>query len=156
MKTQIVAQPNSADFQIVRQMPYSVEKVFKAYSEPALYGQWYMPNMNIQKMDCKTEGCFHHTHLMPDGSVCGFKGVYHEVIANQKIIRTSEFFGLPQKLIPNIEITTFIPIDVSSTQITIHTICPSTEIRDAMISHGMQAALSQQDLSLAQLLNNWI
>lgn len=152
-QTQIVAQPDKVDFRIKRSLPFSLEKVYRAYSEPELYSQWYMPGMIILKMDCKTEGAFCHTHLMADNKTYGFRGVYHEVLPQQRIVRTSEFFGLPQKLMPNIEITDFIKIDNDNTEVNIHTICPSVEVRNAMIQHGMKEALTTQDGDLANVLN---
>ena len=107
-------------------------------------------NMLIEKMECKTGGSFQHSHVHTNGMKFGFRGVYHEVETPDKIIKTSEFVGLPQKMHPVLETTFFETIANGNTSVTIHTICPSVEYRDAMIQNGME-----QHLQLShQLLDN--
>ena len=156
-KTQIIAHSGKADFEIIREFSATKENAFLAFAEPDLLKQWFMPkemNMTIEKMECRTGGSFHHTHLHSNGMKLGFCGVYHEVDAPTQIIKTSEFIGLPQKMQPVLETTIFETLENGNTKITIHTVCPSAEYRDAMIQNGMEKHLQISYQLLEDVLNN--
>jgi uncharacterized protein YndB with AHSA1/START domain len=143
-KIEIIAEVGKHDFSIIREFNASKEKVFKAFTEPEYLIQWFMPvemAFTIELMECKTGGSFQNHHLHQNGMKFGFRGVYHEVNKPNLIIKTSEFTGLPQKMIPVLEITTFEKTKAGNTKVTIHTLCASTEFRDAMIQNGMEQHL---------------
>jgi uncharacterized protein YndB with AHSA1/START domain len=138
---EIIAEPGKYDFSIVREFKAPIEKVFKAFTEPEYLKQWFMPEemaFTIEKMECKTGGSFKNHHSHPNGMKFGFRGVYHEVSEPNQIIKTSEFFGLPQKMNPVLETTTFEITENGSTKVTIHSLCASPEFRHAMIQNGME------------------
>jgi uncharacterized protein YndB with AHSA1/START domain len=138
---EIIAEAGKHDFSIVREFNAPIEKVFKAFTLPEYLKQWFMPvNMafTIEKMDCKTGGSFENHHTHPNGMKFGFRGVYHEVNQSNLIIKTSEFTGLPQKMAPVLETTTFETTENGSTKVTIRSLCASPEFRDAMIENGMR------------------
>lgn len=70
------------------------------------------------------------------------------------IIKTSEFIGLPQKMVPVLETTTFEKTENSNTKVTIHTLCASSEFRNAMIKNGMEQHLKIAYALLDTLLKN--
>jgi uncharacterized protein YndB with AHSA1/START domain len=138
---EIIAEPGKYDFSIVREFNATIEKVFKAFTEPEYLKQWFMPvemAFTIEQMECKTGGSFQNHHSHANGMKFGFRGVYHEVSEPNLIIKTSEFFGLPQKMAPVLETTTFETTENGSTKVTIHSLCASPEFRDAMIQNGMR------------------
>ena len=156
-KTQIIAHSGEPDFEIIREFSATKENSFSAFAEPDLLKQWFMPkemNMAIEKMECRTGGSFYHSHVHSNGMKFGFRGVYHEVVAPDQIIKTSEFIGLPQKMQPVLETTTFEKVENGNTKITIHTMCPSVEYRDAMIQNGMENHLQVSHQLLENVLNN--
>jgi uncharacterized protein YndB with AHSA1/START domain len=149
-KTQILAETGKHDFKIIREFATSRENAFKAFAEPDLFVQWFMPkemNLVIEKMDCQTGGSFKNSHTHPNGQVFGFQGVYHEVTKPHLIIKTSEFVGLNQKMPPVLEITNFENTENGHTKVTVHTFCTSSEYRDALIQNGME-----QHVQISQLL----
>jgi uncharacterized protein YndB with AHSA1/START domain len=111
-------------------------------------------------MNCQTGGAYHLIYQGPDSNRFGFRGIYHEVVENNYIIKTSEFEGLPQKLDPILEKTVFEDIGAGKCKVTIHTICPSVTYRDNMIAAGMEPILtsthSQLDKLLITLLNKTV
>jgi uncharacterized protein YndB with AHSA1/START domain len=154
-KTKIVAEPNKQDFFITREFDAPKEIVFNAFTSPDLFVQWFLPTelkMEIEVMDCKTGGNYRHFHKHQNGMQFGFRGVFHEVTPAEKIVKTSEFEGLPQKMDAVLETTTFENIDNSKTKVTIHTVCPSSQFRDGMISNGMEQALDTGHKQLDKLL----
>ncbi len=143
-KTEIIAEPGKHDFLIIREFEAPVENVFMTFTEPAYLKQWFMPveiAFTIEKMECKTGGSFENHHTHSNGMKFGFQGVYHEVNKPTLIIKTSEFTGLPQKMAPVLETTTFEKTENGSTRVTIHTVCSSAEFRNAMIQNGMEQHL---------------
>ena len=54
------------------------------------------------------------------------------------IIQTSEFLGLPFKVIPTLEITKFESLDAELTKLTKQIICVNNEVRNAMLQYGMR------------------
>jgi uncharacterized protein YndB with AHSA1/START domain len=156
-KIEIIAEKGKHDFSIVREFNAPTEKVFKAFSEPEYLKQWFMPlemAFTIEKMECKTGGSFENHHSHPNGVKFGFRGVFHEVNEPNLIIKTSEFTGLPQKMIPVLETTTFEKTEIGNTKVTIYTLCVSTEYRDAMIKNGMENHLKLSYRLLDKLLTN--
>ena len=156
-KTQIITPAGQPDFEIRREFGATKENVFRAFAEPGLLKQWFMPgemNMTIEKMECRTGGSFQNSHVHPNGMKFGFRGVYHEVKAPDMIIRTSEFTGLPQKMQPVLETTKFESMENGNTTVIIHTLCPSVEYRDAMIQNGMEQHLQRSHQLLENILLN--
>ncbi|MEQ1678239.1 MAG: hypothetical protein ABL876_16165, partial [Chitinophagaceae bacterium] len=90
------------------------------------------------------------------GTQFGFRGIYHEILLNEQIIKTSEFEGLPQKVDPVLEKTIFETIPGDRCKVTIHTICPSVGYRDNMIAAGMEPALATTHAQLDTLLTSLI
>lgn len=154
-RTQIIAEAGKHDFSIVREFDATKETVFKAFAEPEYFKQWFMPlemAFTIEKMECKTGGSFENYHSHQNGMKFGFRGVYHEVDEPILIIKTSQFTGLPQKVVPVLETTTFENTEFGKTKVTIHTLCASSEFRDAMIQNGMEQHLEISHRLLDELL----
>lgn len=154
-KTQLIAEPGQQNFKIIREFSASREKVFKAFTTPDLYVQWFLPlefNMTIQKMDAKSGGSYLHSHTQPGAGSFQFYGVYHEVIESEMISKTSEFKGLPFKTRPILELTNFETMDDLGTRVIIESICASVAERDGMISAGMEPTLGITHQQLANLL----
>ncbi len=156
-KIEIIAEEGKHDFLIIREFKATPEKVFKAFSNPEYLKQWFMPDemaFTIEQMECKTGGSFQNHHSHSNGMKFGFRGVYHEVNEPTLIIKTSEFIGLPQKMVPVLETTTFEKTENSNTKVTIHTLCASSEFRNAMIKNGMEQHLKIAYALLDTLLKN--
>jgi uncharacterized protein YndB with AHSA1/START domain len=156
-KTEIIAEAGQHDFSIIRQFDATVEDVFMAFTEPAYLKQWFMPvemTFTIEKMECKTGGSFENHHSHQNGMKFGFRGVYHEVSEPDLIIRTSEFTGLPQRMMPVLETTTFERTENGNTKVIIHTLCASAKFRDAMIQNGMENHLKLSYSLLDNILKN--
>ena len=81
--------------------------------------------------------CIRDRHTGPDGLTYGFRGIYHELIQNERIVKTSEFLGLPFKVLPTLEVLSFEEQE-GQTFLSIQIICDSVVTRDAMVQHGMQ------------------
>lgn len=154
--TQLIFKPDQQNYTIIREFDASREKVFLAFTKPELYARWFMPaelKMVIESMEAITGGTYKHTHHQ-SGSAFSFYGVFHEVIAPELIIKTSEFIGLPVKVQPVMERLQFDSISANKTRVIIDVVCPSITQRDAMVNAGMKPTLDithqQLDLLLTQ------
>ena len=151
----IIAEPNKQEFFITREFSAPQELVFRAYSDPILLSQWFLPKelkMEIDFMDCKTGGSYHHVHVHSSGKKFGFTGVYHEVTAPERIVKTSEFEGLPERGHVVLEITTFEKLAEDRTKVISHSICRSVADRDGMVHSGMEPTLISAHDQLDALL----
>ena len=156
--TKVIAEPNKQEYFVERTFYAPRELVFKAFTTPELLVQWFLPkelNMQIEIMDCKAGGSYKHFHKHPNGMKFGFRGVYHDVIVPQKISMTSEFEGLPQKMDAVLETITFHELkngNRNSTKVVIHTVCPSVQFRDRMLSSGFETTIGKAHQLLDNLL----
>ncbi len=138
MTTNITAEKGKQDIWIERSFNANKSLVFRLLVEEDLIIQWQVQPFTFKTFEGKNGGSYESEHIGPDGNTYGFKGVFHEIIPNERIIKTSEFIGLPFKVIPTLEIHSVEETNTDQTQLTIQIICNNEEVRDAMVQHGMQ------------------
>lgn len=153
--TEIKAEPNRQEFFITREFEAPRDMVFKAFTDPALLAQWFLPkelNIKIEAMDCRTGGSYHHVHTHTNGMQFGFSGVFHEVTAPERIVKTSEFEGLPERGHVVLEITSFEALPAERTKVAIQSVCRSVAHRDGMLKAGLEPAIAVAHNQLDELL----
>lgn len=153
--TEIKAEPDRQEFFITREFDAPREMVFKAFTDPALLAQWFLPkelNLKIEVMDCRTGGSYHHVHTHANGRRFGFNGVFHEVTAPERIVKTSEFEGLPERGHVVLEITSFEALPGDRTKVTIQSVCRSVVQRNGMLKAGLEPAIKVAHNQLDELL----
>jgi uncharacterized protein YndB with AHSA1/START domain len=141
MSLKLTAIDSGHDIIIERNFTASAELVFKVFSNPEYFKQWIFPEtaaFEIEKFDCQTGGSYLTWHKGPNNIKYGFQGVFHEVKYAELIIQTSEFLGLPFKVIPTLEITKFESAGPELTKLTKHIICVNNDVRNAMLQNGME------------------
>lgn len=94
LKTKINAEDGKQDLMITRDFDLPLELLFKAYIEPEIVEQWM--GTKVLKLENKNHGSWQFETTDPQGNVV-FKanGVIHELVLNQKIIRTFEMENTP-------------------------------------------------------------
>ena len=155
-ETKIVATPGSQDFFIEREFDAPRDLVFRAFSEPELLLQWLGPDnlkMEIDKFDNRSGGSYRFVHIDEQGNRYGFNGVIHEVAAPERVIRTFEFEGLPERGHVSMEIAEFQILTSDRTRLKIQSIFKSVADRDGMIASGMEGGMNQSYMKLDELLN---
>src|SRR6201998_3229240 len=93
-KTKIIAEDGKQELMITREFDLPLELLFKAYEEPEIVEQWM--GTKVLKLENKKHGSYRFETIDPKGNIV-FKanGVIHEVVPNQKIIRTFEMDNTP-------------------------------------------------------------
>jgi uncharacterized protein YndB with AHSA1/START domain len=155
-ETKIVATPGRQDFFIEREFDAPRDLVFRAFSEPELLLQWLGPDnlkMEIDKFDNRSGGSYRFVHIDEQGNRYGFNGVIHEVAAPERVIRTFEFEGLPERGHVSMEIAEFQIVTSDRTKLKIQSIFKSVADRDGMIASGMEGGMNQSYIKLDVLLN---
>jgi uncharacterized protein YndB with AHSA1/START domain len=133
--TQIVVEPGRQDFTISREFDAPREKLFRAFVEPDLLVQWLGPrrlSMEIDHMTPVTGGAYRFVHHDDNGNSYGFNGTFHEVTAPERIIRTFEFEGMPERGHVSLETATFEELPNVRSRWVVHSVFRSVEDRDGM------------------------
>ena len=120
--------------------------VFDAFTKPELLKRWLTGppgwTLAVCEIDLRVGGEWHMVMRMPDGSDHPFRGVYREIVPNERLVYT-ECYDVPQ--IGSPEWLTTVTFDDlhGSTRLT-HTILHrSREARDGHLQAGMKAGSIQ-------------
>src|SRR6266498_2296996 len=154
-KTVITAEPGKQELFITREFDAPRELVFKAFTDPALYVQWFGPRYLTTTLDIfepKSGGRWRAIQKDKDGNEFGFHGVNHEVLAPERIISTFEFEGLPEAGHVVLETTKFEPLPGGRTRLTSQSVFQSVEDRDGMLRSGMESGAAESYERLDEVL----
>ncbi len=125
------------------------ELVFKAYTDPELFAKWWGPSRyenRIEKFESRPGGSWRVVQVGADGTEHAFRGVNHDVVANERICQTFEYEGVPGHVA--LQTATFEGLG-NKTRITAQIVFQSVMDRDGMVASGMR---SGPDESMERLL----
>lgn len=151
-KATITAEPNTQNIVITRVINAPRDRVFQAYVDPKLYKQWVGPRnltMDLQELSCTPGGSYRFVQTDQDGNAYGFKGVFHDVVENERIVQTFEFDGYPGHV--SLEALTLEDVE-GGTLITTNSVYQSVEARDGMAQSGMEEGVNDGYDQLEELL----
>src|SRR6478609_6031835 len=154
-KTEIIAEPGKQEFFITREFDAPREMVFRAFNEAELLVQWIGPDrlrMEIEKFDSRSGGSYRFLHFDEKGNRYAFNGAVHEVCEPERIIRTFEFEGLPEKGHVSLETAIFEALEGGRTRLKIQSVFKSVADRDGMIGSGMEGGMNEGFVKLEKLL----
>jgi uncharacterized protein YndB with AHSA1/START domain len=143
-KTEIIAEPGKQELFIKREFDAPPELVFKAHIDPDIYVKWVGPRdltMTIDKWDARDGGSYQFTHERA-GHKYRFLGVYHEIVAPERIIGTFEFDGLPERGHVILGTTRFEELPGGRTRLVHQSVFQSVQDRDGMIASGMERGVN--------------
>jgi uncharacterized protein YndB with AHSA1/START domain len=132
-------------------------RVFQAYVDPELFAQWWCRGnpMTVHHFDCRDGGSWHITEQSEDGGEHSFFGCFHEVTANERIIQTFEYMGMPERGHVLLERADFVALDANTTEIRTLGTAQSQAGRDGMIESGAEAGWQQSVQALGKLLEQY-
>lgn len=154
-QTIIHAEPGKQEFFIEREFDAPRELVFEAFNDPDLLVQWIGPDnlsMEIETFDNRSGGSYRFLHFDANDNQYAFKGVIHEILEPERMIRTFEFEGLPERGHVSLETATFIPLEGGRSKLHIHSVFKSVADRDGMIQSGMEGGMNDGFAKLDKLL----
>ena len=118
------------------------ELVWRAWTDPELYKQWWGPNhfaCPAAKLDVRVGGKYHSCMRSPDGQDFWTAGVYQEITPYERIVFTDSFadeqgnvvpasyYGMPEMPLQMLVTVTFEERDGKTTMTLVHTGLPAGE-----------------------------
>jgi uncharacterized protein YndB with AHSA1/START domain len=144
--------PGEREIRVERVFDAPRERVFAAYTDPELVAQWWGPRNSttvVDEMDATTGGKWRFTMPNPDGGETGFRGVYREVLAPERIVQTFEWEGMPGHV--TVDTATFEDLG-DRTRLVTTSIFHTPEERDGMLESGMESGMNETYDRLDELL----
>jgi len=154
-QTNINAEPGKQEIVISRAFDAPRELVFKAVTDPNLIPQWWGPrylSTEVDKMDVRPGGQWRFLNRDAQGNAYAFHGVYHEVLAPERIIDTFEFEGLPETGHVTLETMKLEALPGGRTRLTVQSVFQSIIDRDATLQSGMESGVNDTYNRLEELL----
>lgn len=151
-ETTITAQAGTPFIDVVREFDAPRDRVFRAWTDPELVPQWLGPRgltMKLYEFDARPGGSYRYVHADEHGEY-GFRGVFHNVVADELIVQTFEYDGAPNQV--SLDTTTFEDLGDGRTRVHGHTVFGTLENRDAMIAGGMEHGLRDSMERLDEVL----
>ena len=148
----IEADPDLPTITLTREFDHPVEKVFRAHTDRDLFVQWIGPrsiDSRIDHWDCRTGGGYRYTQSRDD-FVGTFFGSFHEVRDDQRIVQTFTWDGAPDGV--SLETLTFEPLDGGRCRLVGVSVVDSMEVRDLILSSGMDVGVNEGYAKLDELL----
>jgi uncharacterized protein YndB with AHSA1/START domain len=153
--TTIHAEPGKQELIITREFDAPRELVFKAVMDPQLIPQWWGPRYlttEVDKMDVRPGGQWRFINRDKEGNAYAFHGVYHEVLAPERVIDTFEFEGLPESGHVTLETMRLEELPGGRTRLIAQSVYQSVADRDATLQSGMEAGVRDTYDRLEELL----
>ncbi len=151
----IMAEPGKQEMLITREFDAPRELVFKACTDPALLSQWWGPRYlttEVDQMDVRPGGQWRFINRDAEGHEYGFHGVYHEILAPERVIQTFEFEGLPEAGHVTLETMTLEALPGGRTLMSIQSIYQSVADRDGVLQSGMEGGANETYDRLEELI----
>src|SRR5690242_11330333 len=154
-QTTIIAEPGKQEVVITREFDAPRELVFKVFTDPELLPQWWGPrylSTIVEKMDVRPGGQWRFIQHDDQGNEYAFHGVYHEVLAPERIIDTFEFEGLPETGHVTLETMRLVELPGGRTRLITQSIFQSAMDRDAMLQSGAESGVNETYDRLSEIL----
>ncbi len=152
----IIVEPGKLELIVIGEVEAPRELVFRAHTDPELYKEWLGPRGMTTRfimMEPRSGGIYRFVQKDADGKEYAFHGVYHEVLAPERIIGTFEYEGLPEPGHVLLETTRFEALPRNRTRIVVQDVFQSVVDRDGMVQTGMEKGLSESYERLDEVLD---
>jgi uncharacterized protein YndB with AHSA1/START domain len=136
--TEFIIEPGRQDIVITRVFDAPRDVVFKALTDPNLIPNWWGPakyEVIVDRADIRPGGTWRYISRDTDGTEYAFKGVYHDLVAPERVVQTFEFEGAPGHV--SLETLTLEEVDGKTKYVGV-SVFQSVEDRDAMVQSGME------------------
>jgi uncharacterized protein YndB with AHSA1/START domain len=155
--TMDVTTPNDLEIRMTRLFDAPRNAVWKAMSRPELIKRWLLGPPGWEMVRCEDDqrvgGGFLWAWRGPDGQQFSMRGVYREVVAGERVVRT-EVFDFPGCMPPMAEQVATLELAerAGGTVLTLTVAFPSKQARDAAVASGMQHGVSASYERLADVI----
>jgi uncharacterized protein YndB with AHSA1/START domain len=152
--TEFVIEPGRQDVVMARVFDAPREVVFQVVTDSDLVPRWWGPRYlttRVDRMEVRSGGHWRFVNVDARGREYAFRGVYHDVVAPERIVRTWEFEGTPAEVA--LETITLEDVD-GKTRYVAQSVHQSVEARDAIVrADGPRGGRESMD-RLAEVLED--
>jgi uncharacterized protein YndB with AHSA1/START domain len=155
-ETEIIAAVDLPTITIVREFDAPPAHVFRAWTDPELVSRWLGPrstSMRIDRWDAVTGGSYRYAAIREGEVIASFYGSFHEVRPDERLVQTFTFDGYPDGV--SLETMTFEALAGGRCRITGLSVVDSMEVRDLIMSSGMEVGVEEGYQKLDELLGSW-
>jgi uncharacterized protein YndB with AHSA1/START domain len=152
IKDTTITTPTDREIRIERIFNAPVERVWKAFTDPALVAQWWGRGhkLVVERMDVERGGHWRFVEHGPEGTN-GFEGRYREVTPPKRIVQTFEWDGMPGHVV--VETLNLEPLPGGRSKVVNISLFHTREERDGMLKSGMEEGLNESYAALDRLLD---
>jgi uncharacterized protein YndB with AHSA1/START domain len=149
-----VTLPNDQQILITREFDAPRHLVYKAWTTPELVRRWWSGHrgeMTVAEIDLRVGGRWRYVMVANGGFEVAFHGEYREIVPDQRIVNT-QVYELPGAADAEgaLNTVTFTEVD-GRTTLTLLVQVPTRELRDEILSSGMEVGMQEQMELLEQL-----
>lgn len=134
----VVTTPSDLEIVLTRVFDAPRDLVFEAYTKPEHVRNWYglrTMTTHICEIDLRPGGAWRWGQRDDKGEEVVFSGVYKEIVRPERLVYTEGFEQMPG---PALDVTLTFEEEDGRTTLTSTSVCPSVEVRDAILSSGME------------------
>ena len=150
--TEIIIEPGRQDIVITRVFDAPRDVVFRAVTDPTLIPNWWGPRRYetiVDRMEVRPGGLWRFLNRDADGNEFAFKGVYHDIVAPERVVQTFEFEGVPGHV--SLDTATLEEVDGKTKFVSV-SVFQSIEDRDGMVQSGMEGGARETYDRLAEVI----
>jgi uncharacterized protein YndB with AHSA1/START domain len=146
-----LTKPSDREIRVERIFDAPRERVWQAFTDPALVAQWWGRGnrLVVERLEVERGGHWRFVEHGPDG-VHGFEGRFREVTPPERLVQTFEWDGMPGYVI--LETAEFEDLGDGRTRVVNLSLFYTPEERDGMLSAGMEQGLNESYAALDRLL----
>jgi uncharacterized protein YndB with AHSA1/START domain len=152
--TATVTLPSDEQILITREFAAPRHLVYQAWTTPELVKRWWSGHqgeMTVAEIDLRVGGRWRYVMVAPGGFEVAFHGEYREIVPDERIVNT-QVYETPEA--PEDEgvlnIVTFTEVG-GRTVLSLLVQAGSRQVRDAIMSSGMEVGMQEQMDALEQL-----
>lgn len=146
-----VTTPSDREIVLTRVFDAPRQLVFDAFTKPELLKRWFGPrgwSLVICEVDLRVGGSFRFVLHGPNGAKMGIRGIYCEIVPPERSVHVESLDDYPGES----QVTTVLVEEDGRTTLTATVLYASQEVRDAVISYGMEHGAAESYDKLAELL----
>ena len=138
-----VTLPTDEQILITREFDAPRHLVYRAWTTPELVKRWWSGGhgeVTVAEIDLRVGGMWRYVLIASEGFEVGFHGEYREIVANERIVSTEVYEGMPEGEALN---TLTLTEEDGRTTMSILVQHSCKEHRDAHINSGMEAGMQK-------------
>ncbi|MDJ1136134.1 SRPBCC family protein [Streptomyces iconiensis] len=133
---------------ITREFEAPRHLVYRAWTTPDLVKRWWagqQGTMTSVEIDLRVGGQWRYVMNTNGGEAIAFHGEFQEIVPDERLVNTEVFeLGPSEGEQPALVTTEFADAGEGRTALTLLSVMPNKESRDAMIDAGMEHGMQQQ------------